>query len=708
MGLENKLRTAALGLLGTGALVSNTQACELGDELVDFYLTLPTASISSSPVPSFGYEGEAGAPKEILIQRIDTPFDEELQRKVIKFNGAALYHTTDDEWVTGGGELDLQIDDYDVREGKITGTLCAPISDKDSTFIIHGITYQGDEPTPALTGQGTRIIAGEPVGTLSGALALRQLEQGGVAAGGVQAANSRIFSEGFNAGGQDELLEIAMAGIESKQWLQAEGPNTVQALYVQILNLTSDIPDRNQSHISWDDSVWEEGTNLFVLGRQLSNGEYTLQSTTGYPGEIITNIYNQNGLDMTSGSKVRDLRGRAGDELIIYTTLTRDDNPETTAANETLSGTVNKKIHAGSPLTIRETNQCLDGTATITATPTYPLGFQARLNGEKGTITIDDTRTTEWTVACGSDYTLETWVRTPEGNNLPKETYNITIEGEAIDAVIQGADYETTFIPNEDGTITIPVDCDEGLDARMRDNRTEINGQYQAETNGPYTLNGNGRLTGTASGDQCDTQYQLEALLTAPNANPANAEIVIDVASGQNPVDAFMAQYINIPNIWLSNQEARAMINGNDGTPSYAREIAEILVRSPANTNGTTTAQIEGLLYDLADGLVDSNGELWKSNDPFLVQNNGIGDPTFALYAEPNGGTIPFPLLPQDMEAMRGLVFGYDSNGIPNGGFLRAYVEAHPQRFGGEPGGVPDMSYNTTWTTQDENDPTQF
>lgn len=96
----------------------------------------------------------------------------------------------------------------------------------------------------------------------------------------------------------------------------------------------------------------------------------------------------------------------------------------------------------------------------------------------------------------------------------------------------------------------------------------------------------------------------------------------------------------NDSGFYLSNTEIRAMINGGMGTRSYARDMAEILIESTANTNGTTADQMETWLRDQVDGDV-TNGELYAAFDPMLWDNDAQGDPTFVLYGEPSGGLVP-------------------------------------------------------------------
>ena len=153
---------------------------------------------------------------------------------------------------------------------------------------------------------------------------------------------------------------------------------------------------------------------------------------------------------------------------------------------------------------------------------------------------------------------------------------------------------------------------------------------------------------------------------------------------------------------YLSNQEIRAMINGGQGTRSYAHDMAEILVKSPANTNGTTVEQLEQWLLDQVDGDL-SNGELYHAYDPALWDNDAYGDPAFVLQGEPNGGLSPFPLLEQDILNLYTLISGINENGEPIDGFLWHYVKNNPSLYGGVVGGVPDMSHNPTWNTQDPN-----
>lgn len=163
-----------------------------------------------------------------------------------------------------------------------------------------------------------------------------------------------------------------------------------------------------------------------------------------------------------------------------------------------------------------------------------------------------------------------------------------------------------------------------------------------------------------------------------------------------NPLELYLSTYLdNLKNgrAYFANHEMRGMLLGDERMQGYSHQFAEILVLSPANTTGMTADQLDQWLKDQLDGNT-SNGELCHAADPGLYDNDNNGDNGFALAQEPACYLAPFPLYPSEMDSTWSLI---------RNKALHDYVETHPEMYGGEPGGVPNISTNPTWDSQDPN-----
>ncbi len=226
------------------------------------------------------------------------------------------------------------------------------------------------------------------------------------------------------------------------------------------------------------------------------------------------------------------------------------------------------------------------------------------------------------------------------------------------------------------------------LDTRITITKTEFNAEAEDNLNTKI---------------DCVSQYSLKATVTTNRGT----EVKSDVTVGNTPerqaalyVDAHLPPQNS--KFWLSNEEARALINGGTQTRSYAPDIAAILVRSPTNTNGTLATEIEQHLVNQADN-IGGNGELWGTQDPLHYDNDLQGDPAMGLYGEPDGVLAKFKLLPADLQQLYTLIKGLDQTGTVTDGFLVEYVLNNPNLYGGEIGGTPNINHDPTWSTQDPN-----
>ena len=144
--------------------------------------------------------------------------------------------------------------------------------------------------------------------------------------------------------------------------------------------------------------------------------------------------------------------------------------------------------------------------------------------------------------------------------------------------------------------------------------------------------------------------------------------------------------------VYLDNKTARAMINGDEkGTPSYAQDLATILANS-SGANGQTVNQLVQWLKDQTDCNL-SNEELCNVWDPVQWNNSDFGVKGFYFLQNNCDDNAGFPLGATDMQATYDLIKTQ---------FLWRYVMDNPELFGGSAGGLPDMSFNPGWYTNDQ------
>ncbi|MDJ0657467.1 MAG: hypothetical protein QNJ40_25115 [Xanthomonadales bacterium] len=193
---------------------------------------------------------------------------------------------------------------------------------------------------------------------------------------------------------------------------------------------------------------------------------------------------------------------------------------------------------------------------------------------------------------------------------------------------------------------------------------------------------------------------------------------VVDEATTQVTIDQptveAATKYVNfwLPDqdsrFFLSNDEIRAMINGTSKTRSYARDMADEFWKDPrvqtgfidVDGNGSITVRdVELWLYNRVDN-DPSNSELCSDFDPMQYDNDAQGQSRIRFYSGVSCNPIDFEPGRNSLGILYKLFKGIDSDGTPIDGFLRQYVKNFPEKYGGQVGGQPDMSFNPTWNTQ--------
>lgn len=150
----------------------------------------------------------------------------------------------------------------------------------------------------------------------------------------------------------------------------------------------------------------------------------------------------------------------------------------------------------------------------------------------------------------------------------------------------------------------------------------------------------------------------------------------------------------NDSGFYLSNNEIRAMINGGQGTRSYAPELAAQLFNDPImQTEFGNVGALEQWLRDRADG-VAGNSEFCTSFDPFLWDNDAQGEPGVRTYGGVACGPVDFRPGATAMQGVYTLI---------KDEFLWRFVRNNPYSYGGQVGGPPDINFNPTWNAQDPN-----
>lgn len=208
----------------------------------------------------------------------------------------------------------------------------------------------------------------------------------------------------------------------------------------------------------------------------------------------------------------------------------------------------------------------------------------------------------------------------------------------------------------------------------------------------------------------CRNLHNVKAYRTTPQGMrlPVTTADALDTLA----VDVSL-KYVNkwLPEgrFFLSNREARAMINGGQGTRSYVSDLTEELWNDPnVQSSFENVQEVEQWFKNRADGN-RGNGEFCPDYDPLQWEDDNNGDPVLVSYGISGDSCNPvyFYPGPQAMQNIYDIIKGFRTNDdgfeVPNNGFLTSYVNANPRLYGGEPGGEPDMDYNPTWNTQDPN-----
>ena len=219
-----------------------------------------------------------------------------------------------------------------------------------------------------------------------------------------------------------------------------------------------------------------------------------------------------------------------------------------------------------------------------------------------------------------------------------------------------------------------------------------------------FTPEANGSLTATIEAGSARV-----AVTHNNNATNCPSWDQMTIMPGSMSADDVAIQYVNhwLPRndskFYLSNHEIKAMINGGQGTRSYSHDMADILFNHSTPKPPGDVGMLEQALKDSVDGNF-TNGEIYHGFDPLQWDNDAMGTSAVVFYFEPTGSNITeFKMDSQGMQLFYQLVKGLDGNGAPNGGFLTTFVKNNPDEYGGQLHGIPDMNFNPTWGSQDQN-----
>jgi hypothetical protein len=197
-----------------------------------------------------------------------------------------------------------------------------------------------------------------------------------------------------------------------------------------------------------------------------------------------------------------------------------------------------------------------------------------------------------------------------------------------------------------------------------------------------------------------DVPTQSKAGMLMLYENPATLDQRIqkgqDASLVEKPKEQVAKEYVNAwlpPSnsvFYLNNTEIRAMVNGENGVRSYVDDMAVELYKDPImQQEFPNAAALAQWFRDRADGN-PNNSEFCSQFDPF-TWNASVGVRTY-------GGVTCGPVDFKPGEEPMQTVYGIFKNE-----FLWRHVMMNPQLYGGSAGGLPDMSFNPTWTSQDPN-----
>jgi hypothetical protein len=198
----------------------------------------------------------------------------------------------------------------------------------------------------------------------------------------------------------------------------------------------------------------------------------------------------------------------------------------------------------------------------------------------------------------------------------------------------------------------------------------------------------------------------LRATITAGSArlaltrtnNVTNQALWEDLEVIQGPPNpeaaaSYVDKWLPEHTIWLNNREIRTLINGADGIPDHAEELATDL-----NVGRPNTPYDTNVIRGYADGRGYPPREVDSTKDPFLWDNanttnkfgSRLGKVIFFAVSEPHPYTCGDPWLTTIRTLIRQS--------------LIEQVTSWPEKYGGSrPSGKPNVDHDPTWDTQDPN-----
>ncbi len=239
-----------------------------------------------------------------------------------------------------------------------------------------------------------------------------------------------------------------------------------------------------------------------------------------------------------------------------------------------------------------------------------------------------------------------------------------------------------------------------GIITGYNDNGEETGSmEYNLPTHGNTTLDLTplhaSRITLSANNDPhgLGINVLVDALINGEHKGGWQIEKPQPKVTGEEVVEMYLDP-LHQSGYYLDNTTVRCMINGNCGVPSLVPQWADTYTRGTGEIWSEPT--FENWLREMADGVTNaSNIELWTHGDPYGWDARGTSGYSITKSqtthtAEP--GTIK--LSATDTQHIWQL----------NRDFLVKYIDAHPERFGGNTTTGPSMDARYyTFTTTDPN-----
>jgi len=144
----------------------------------------------------------------------------------------------------------------------------------------------------------------------------------------------------------------------------------------------------------------------------------------------------------------------------------------------------------------------------------------------------------------------------------------------------------------------------------------------------------------------------------------------------------------NDARFYLSGRESYALINGVANVRSYVVDLATELWNDPRVQAGIGSIEdVVNWLRASADG-DPNNAEFCSRFDPIHWDNDAYGPPTFRTYGGVGCGPVDY------RPGLQSMLRIYD---MIRNDFMFNLVKNYPERYGGQPGGVPDITHDPTW-----------